>query len=296
MQAIGGVDIDEDCANFGCGKLCNRPFCAVRRPDAHAVTFANAQRHQPARAAIYLIAQRGPGVAQSLMQHNQRLALWEARRRAVERIADGHAKQRRIAGTAGIAPRNAATIYLPEFLLSLRRSHIRQIRHKTTCLSRDEGPPRATAPAASSALGEELAQQCALTWRHEAYTGHRSYHWAHCARAAQSLSTARVAPASLLARSGAGGEDLRATPIIPGIAVQVGVTTSRPEFQVIVGEVDPRTALEVQRLQQLLGNLKSAHTVNDDGLFRFLRMQHFGAGAAITNGDRAVHRGGHHVV
>ena len=54
MQAVRGVDVDQNRANLGRGELGDRPFSAVGRPDADAVALLHAKRHQSTRAAVDL--------------------------------------------------------------------------------------------------------------------------------------------------------------------------------------------------------------------------------------------------
>ena len=103
VQPVGGIDVDEDGADFGGGELGDRPFGAVGRPDADAVAFGDADGEQATRRAIHLVAELRPGVAQSLVARDQRLAVGEARHGLIECGADGHAEQRGITRAAHIA-------------------------------------------------------------------------------------------------------------------------------------------------------------------------------------------------
>ena len=80
-QAVGGIDVDEDEPGLGGGELGQRPFRAVRRPDADPRRRARGRAREsppPARRRARRIPSRSSA---RLARRNQRLAIAPAPRR-----------------------------------------------------------------------------------------------------------------------------------------------------------------------------------------------------------------------
>ncbi len=56
VQAVGGVDVDEDRPDFGGGELGDGPLRAVGGPDAHPVAFADANGEEATGRLIDRVA------------------------------------------------------------------------------------------------------------------------------------------------------------------------------------------------------------------------------------------------
>ncbi len=94
-RPVGRVDVDEDDPGLGRRVLDERPFGAVRAPDADAVAGLDPGGDEGARRAVDGLAELRVGVAQVLVDRDERLAVAEARDRAVEVVPDRVAQQRR---------------------------------------------------------------------------------------------------------------------------------------------------------------------------------------------------------
>ena len=94
VETIRGVDVDEDCSDFGRRVLRHDPFRAVRAPDPHAIAWLHPDRQQPARGTFHLVVELAIRVAPLLMTDDERVAIAERPRRAVEAGADRLAEQR----------------------------------------------------------------------------------------------------------------------------------------------------------------------------------------------------------
>ncbi len=101
--AVGGVDVDQDHADFRTGDLTDAPLSAIRSPDPQAVPGLQAQRQHGSGVQVRRVRQLPPGVAQLLMAHDQRFTVRVLRGGVVERLADGHRQQGFVLGTAGVA-------------------------------------------------------------------------------------------------------------------------------------------------------------------------------------------------
>ena len=103
LEAVGRVDVDENGADLGRGKLRNRPLSPVGCPDAHPLPPLETKGHQAAGTPVDLLPQLSIGVAEPLVAHNQRLMIREAGDRLVEGIADREPEQGLVACAAGVA-------------------------------------------------------------------------------------------------------------------------------------------------------------------------------------------------
>src|SRR5262249_40956723 len=102
VRAIGGGDVDQDRADLGRCGLREDPFGMGWRPDADAVAFDQAPRHQSAREGIARLPKLPVGVAQSLMAGDQRLLLRNLLHDLIEEFADRSAEERNVAGPMNI--------------------------------------------------------------------------------------------------------------------------------------------------------------------------------------------------
>ena len=101
-EAIGRIDGDEDDAGFRGGKLRQRPFRPVERPDADPRAALQPQREKAGRQRIDALGEFLPGPADIMARRNQRLAVAPAPHREIEALPDGVAQQRRIGGAANV--------------------------------------------------------------------------------------------------------------------------------------------------------------------------------------------------
>ena len=93
-RAVGRVDVDEDDPGLRGGELGQHPLGAVGRPDADAVALLEAGAEQPARERVDLLVELGVREPDVLVADHERLAVAEARDRALEVLADRLADQR----------------------------------------------------------------------------------------------------------------------------------------------------------------------------------------------------------
>ncbi len=103
VEAVGGVDVDQDHPGLGAGELGDAPLGAVRRPDAQTLARLQADGDEGPRTAVDRLGQLGPGEAQALLAYHQRLALGETGHRLIEGCTDGHGQQRFLLRSAGVA-------------------------------------------------------------------------------------------------------------------------------------------------------------------------------------------------
>ena len=101
-EAIGRVDGDEDDAGLGGGKLRQRPFRPVERPDADPRAAFQPEREKAGRQRIDAFGEFLPGPADIVARRNQRLAVAPAPHRVIEALPDGVAQQRRIGGAGNV--------------------------------------------------------------------------------------------------------------------------------------------------------------------------------------------------
>src|SRR5690554_6300533 len=92
VHAVGRVDVHQDGADFGGGKLGNGPLIPVGGPDADAVAAFDADGHKGARGFVDLFNELFVGPADVLVQAHQGVVVGESFGGAVEHVADGHAQ------------------------------------------------------------------------------------------------------------------------------------------------------------------------------------------------------------
>ncbi len=102
-QAVGGIDGNENEPRLGGGKLRQRPFRPVQRPDADPRAALQAERQKARRQRFDAFGKFLPGPAHVMAWRNQRLAIAPARGGLVEAAADGVAEQRRVGGAGDVA-------------------------------------------------------------------------------------------------------------------------------------------------------------------------------------------------
>ena len=102
-QAIGGIDGDENEPGLGGGKLRQRPFRPVQRPDADPRAALEAEREKARGQRIDAFGKFLPGPAHVMARRNQRLAIAPALRGLIEAAPDGVAEQRRVGDAADVA-------------------------------------------------------------------------------------------------------------------------------------------------------------------------------------------------
>src|SRR5882757_247120 len=102
-QAIGGIDIDQDQTSLRRRELCDRPFRAVRGPNADAVPWLQTERQKPGgeRVGTHLELRVGP--ADFLVRNNQRFAGPICPAHLIQESADGLPDQGRTTVTMNIA-------------------------------------------------------------------------------------------------------------------------------------------------------------------------------------------------
>ena len=91
-QAIGGIDGDENEPGFGGGKLRQRPFRTIERPDADARATFEAERQKAGGQRIDSLRQFFPGPPDAVARRNQRLAITPAPGGVIESSANGGAQ------------------------------------------------------------------------------------------------------------------------------------------------------------------------------------------------------------
>ena len=101
-QAVGGIDGDENEPGLGGGKLRQRPFRPVQRPDADPRAAFEAEREKARGQRIDPLGQFSPCPSDAVAWRNQRLAIGPAPRRLIEAASDGVAEQRGIGDAANI--------------------------------------------------------------------------------------------------------------------------------------------------------------------------------------------------
>ena len=92
-KPVRRVDVDQNHTNLGAGKLADKPFKAIGRPDAQPVAGLQPQRHEATGMQVDSTAQLRPAQALVLMAHNQRLVLGVTRGRTLKRLADVQCQQ-----------------------------------------------------------------------------------------------------------------------------------------------------------------------------------------------------------
>jgi hypothetical protein len=103
MHAVGRVDVDQNGTHLGGGELGHGPLVTVRRPDADSVAPLDADGHEGPGGLVDLFDEFPVGPPDALMQADQGLVVRELLGGAVEHLADGHAEQGNLGGTAGVA-------------------------------------------------------------------------------------------------------------------------------------------------------------------------------------------------
>jgi hypothetical protein len=93
-----------------CGALREDPGDVVRRPDANAITGPQAKRQQASGKPVHFALQFGEGQADTLVAHDNSLALRPTRRCLVEAGADRPVDERRFTGAMGVAERLAGHV------------------------------------------------------------------------------------------------------------------------------------------------------------------------------------------
>ena len=102
VRAIGRVDVDEDRSDLRGGVLHDHPLDAVGRPDPDAVAGADPGAQEPGRRGVDRRVELRVGQAHVLVAADERGAVGEAGRRALEVDADGVAEQRRLGGAVAV--------------------------------------------------------------------------------------------------------------------------------------------------------------------------------------------------
>src|SRR5262249_43266020 len=102
-DTIRGIDVDEDQSGFGGGKLGQHPFAVIRRPDADAVAGFKPEREQPGSNLVDDLPQLAVTETDLLMTDHQRRTRCPRGASFVEKLSDGLADQRPIAGAVHIA-------------------------------------------------------------------------------------------------------------------------------------------------------------------------------------------------
>src|SRR5579859_5984001 len=104
VQTIRRVDVDQDHADFTGGELGDAPLSTIRRPDANALSFLEAQLYESFRALIDLGLQFVVRQTNALLARDQSWMVGILFNGLIEHIADGEAQQWSITGAAGVAP------------------------------------------------------------------------------------------------------------------------------------------------------------------------------------------------
>jgi len=102
-QSVGRIDRHQDQPGLCRGKLRQRPFGTVQRPDADAVASLEAEREQTGCDRVDLVGEAAPAQTRTVARRHQRFALAPPRSRAVERFADRHPEQRSVRCSADVA-------------------------------------------------------------------------------------------------------------------------------------------------------------------------------------------------
>ena len=114
VQAIGGIDGDEDQPRLGGGELGQRPFRPVERPDADPLAALQAElRAKPAARSRTRAPKLAPGPGDAMARRDQRRTFRPALDGALQRLTDRLAEQRLVAGAADIAERALRHEILP---------------------------------------------------------------------------------------------------------------------------------------------------------------------------------------
>src|SRR5258707_4084113 len=94
-QAIGRIDVDQNQTSFRRCKLHNCPFRAVRRPDADAIAWLEAESQKPRREGVRARLELRIGPATVLVRNDQRFARPISHAHFVQKSTDSLADQRR---------------------------------------------------------------------------------------------------------------------------------------------------------------------------------------------------------
>src|SRR5256885_3569016 len=86
VRAIGGIEVYEHRADLRRCELREDPGHAIRGPDADAVAFLDAQRHERARDLIHFRLKPGVREAPVLKRRNQRLLIREVGGNVIEEV------------------------------------------------------------------------------------------------------------------------------------------------------------------------------------------------------------------
>jgi hypothetical protein len=92
-RLIARIDVDQNRTEFAGRELSERPFGAIGRPDADALSFRNAERHQRARQFVYPAAELRVSPPDALMTRHQRLVSTVSGNRRVQHVADCDTEQ-----------------------------------------------------------------------------------------------------------------------------------------------------------------------------------------------------------
>jgi hypothetical protein len=101
-EAVGRIDGDQNEPGLGGGKLRQRPFRPVQRPDADPRAALQPEREKARRQRIDPLRQFSPIPPDVMARRHQRLAAGPAPGRLVEAMSDGLAQQRRVGDAANV--------------------------------------------------------------------------------------------------------------------------------------------------------------------------------------------------
>ena len=93
MCAIARVQVDQNGADLGGGKLRQHPFRAVGGPHPDPLALFDAQSHQPPRESFHLLAKLTPGKPLAGVPHHKRKTVGKAFGGAIKRLADAKVQQ-----------------------------------------------------------------------------------------------------------------------------------------------------------------------------------------------------------
>ena len=93
MGPVGGVDVDRDRPDLGGGVLEPHPLRAVRAPYAHPVTDLEPEAKQPHGEQVDRLVEGPVGLADSLMDRHEGVAVGEPCNHRFEVLADGLPQQ-----------------------------------------------------------------------------------------------------------------------------------------------------------------------------------------------------------
>lgn len=112
-QAIGGIDGDENKPGLGGGKLRQRPFRTIERPNADARATFEPEREKAGSQRIDPLRQFLPGPLDPVARRNQRVALAPPARGIIETSTNGDPQQWHIGCTANITVRYLGHVCSP---------------------------------------------------------------------------------------------------------------------------------------------------------------------------------------